>query len=97
MIIRSQDKTCITNMGQVTDVLCNESRKGDKYNITAILASGDTTHLGKYNTRETAIKVLDMIQEAYQEPIYQNDIGCNEIAIYKNTVFQMPKDEEVEE
>lgn len=97
MLIRSQDKTCLTNMAHITDIYYSESRSGTAQKITAQLSSADTTHLGTYSTEEKAIKVLDMIQEAYQEPIYQNDIGGNEIVIYKSKVFQMPKDEEVEE
>ena len=51
--------------------------------------------IGDYSTKEKAIKVLDMIQEEYLKPIYQNFIDENEVAIYKNKVFQMPQDSEV--
>lgn len=95
MLIRSQDKTCITNMEQVTDVFCGKYRKGEKYNIIAALAGGNTTNLGKYNTEEKAIKVLDMIEQAYCksfEEQKQNYFGHR-----YNLIFHMPKDEEVEE
>lgn len=95
MLIRSQDKTCITNMEQATDVFCVEYRKGGKYNIIAALADGNTTNLGKYNTEEKAIKVLDMIEQAYCksfEEQKQNYFGHR-----YDLIFHMPKDEEVEE
>ena len=93
MLIRSQDKTCLTNMAQVTDIFFNESRNGTTQNITAAVASGDTTHFGTYSTEEKAIKVLDMIEDAYK--------SCNHssmmwnYAFVENKVFQMPQDSEV--
>lgn len=94
MLIRSQDKTCLTNMAQVTDIYCDESIKGTMQNITAELANGFTTNLGTYSTEQKAIKVLDMIEDAYK--------SCNHssmmwnYAFVENKVFQMPQDEEVE-
>lgn len=103
MIIRSQDKRSITNFSQLTDISIHPIGTNNcYYSVVACypFAIGDdysNMSLGKYSTIEKAIKVLDMIQEKFQEPIYQNDIGGNEIAIYKSKVFQMPKDEEVKE
>lgn len=88
MIIRSQDKKSFTTN---LDLLVMEIAKRHE------IVDGKRNTVAIYSTEEKAIKVLDMIQEKFQEPIYQNDIGCNEIAIYKSKVFQMPKDEEVEE
>ena len=94
MLIRSQDKTCLTNMAQVTDIFYSESRKGTTQNITAALSSAETTHLGTYSTEEKAIKVLDMIENAYYNIEYSKFLGC-ENDTFAGCVFQMPQDEEV--
>lgn len=88
MLIRSQDKKSFTTN---LDLSVMEIAKRHE------IVDGKRNTVAIYSTEEKAIKVLDMIQEKFQEPIYQNDIGDNEMAIYKNVVFQMPKDEEVEE
>lgn len=88
MLIRSQDKKSFTTN---LDLSVMEIAKRHE------IVDGKRNTVAIYSTEKKAIKVLDMIQEKFQEPIYQNDIGCNEIAIYKNIVFQMPKDEEVGE
>ena len=96
MLIRSQDKMCLTNMAQVTDIYCYESRNGECRNITAGLSSGETTHLGTYSTVEKTIKVLDMIEDAYNKCFafaMGNDGYYHEVR--ENKVFQMPQDEEV--
>lgn len=95
MLIRSQDKNCLTNMAQVTDIYCYESRNGECRNITAILASGETTHLGMYSTEEKAIKVLDMIQNFYSNLQYTIFAG-SDYSEFFDVIFQMPQDEEVE-
>ena len=73
MIIRSQDKKRIANF-----INCNLiaiiSSQGESQDITV-----DGMVVGTYSTEEKAIKVLDMIQNAYG----------NEF------VFQMPQDSEV--
>lgn len=88
MLIRSQDKKSFTTN---LDLSVMEIAKRHE------IVDGKRNTVAIYSTEEKAIKVLDMIQEKFQEPIYQNEISCNEMAIYKNVVFQMPKDEEVEE
>ena len=98
MLIRSQDKTCLTNMAQVTDIYFNESRNGTTQNITAEVASGETTHFGTYSTEKKAIKVLDMIEDAYNKCFafsMGNDGYYHEVR--ESKVFQMPQDSEVEE
>lgn len=49
--------------------------------------------LGYYSTKEKAIKVMDMIQEAYCDfmAVRNGDMWCG-----KDSVFQMPEDSEVE-
>lgn len=97
MLIRSQDKNILTNMAQVTDILYSERRNGEGQNITAMMSNADTTHLGTYSTEEKAIKVLDMIEDAYNKCFafaMENDGYYHEVR--ENKVFQMPQDEEVE-
>ena len=94
MLIRSHDKTCLTNMAQVTDIFYSESRKGTTQNITAVLSSAETTHLGTYSTEEKAIKVLDMIQNAYVNYQYSKWVGYERETVI-DCIFEMPQDEEV--
>ena len=80
MIIRSQNKRQIVKFEKAT-----ACENGDVY------ISGN--YMGTYSTEEKAIKVLDMIQSAY------NSIETMKIdkgAWRDNHYFQMPSDEEVE-
>lgn len=52
MLIRSQDKTCLTNLAQVTDIYYNGSGNGTEQYMTAMLSNGEKTHLGIYSTEE---------------------------------------------
>ena len=97
MIIRSQDKGKITNFNLVTDLVISKS-KNNRWEIIACysyFATSDCGYapIGEYSTGEKAIKVLDMIQSAY------NAIETMKIdkgAWRDNHYFQMPSDEEVE-
>lgn len=91
MLIRSQDKTCLTNMAHITDIYYSESRSGTAQKITAQLSSADTTHLGTYSTEEKAIKVLDMIEKSYVETVWTDE----KMIIVNRVCFEMPQDEEV--
>ena len=66
MLIRSQDKTAIVkfenivinlNLSEPSEVICWSSQDAQR--------DGGYFVLGEYSTKEKAIKVLDMIQEAY--------------------------------
>ena len=89
MIIRSQDKRGFVNLANI-DTVCVSS----EWEIFAF-DNNAKSFIGIYSTEEKAIKALDMIQQEYLQPIYQNVIDENEVAIYKNKVFQMPQDSEV--
>lgn len=91
MLIRSQNKKRLINFANVKEVSCEDKI----LEICATYVSGGWNSLGEYSTREKAIKVLNMIQEEYQKPFYQNVVAENEKAIYQNKVFQMPQDSEV--
>ena len=102
MLIRSQNKEYLCNLNSIYGISYEEThgyKKGKTVstNHEICVDTGVVDSIGVYSTKGKALKVLDMIQEKFQEPIYQSDIGGGEIAIYKNIVFQMPKDEEVEE
>ena len=101
MLIRSQNKEQLCNLDSLYGICYEETHdykkgKAVSTNHEICVDTGVVDSIGVYSTKEKAIKVLDMIYEKYQEPIYQNDIGGNETAIYKNVVFQMPQDSEVE-
>lgn len=77
MLIRSQDKEKIINMTATNRIYVEEVYRanGNLFDI-----STDETILGHYSTKEKAMKVLDMIQEAY---------------VNGHIDYQMPEDSEV--
>jgi len=90
MLIRSQDRKKIYNTDTMSSIWINR-------NCIYISACGDDTDLlGSYSTEEKALKVLDMIEERTNEPIYINDEGGGEYAKYFHSSFHMPQDDEVE-
>ena len=98
MIIRSQDKESIINFDAVDTLrLSRISEVGviqEEYQTSILYDANDTFGvLGTYSTEEKAIKVLDMIQNKYLNCNRESMAGC--FGFVKNTVFQMPKDEEV--
>lgn len=84
MLIRSQDKKSILNLDKVMQLCVVTPPFGTVERM--IMANG--AGVGTYSTEEKAIKVLDMIEDAYKD-----FRGGN---IYEHSVFQMPQDEEVE-
>lgn len=68
MLIRSQDKTALVKFENIVVNL----KLPDSLNVICwswqdAQRSGGYFILGKYSTKEKAMKVLDMIQEAYEE------------------------------
>lgn len=90
MLIRSQDKEMIINMAATNHIYVREVYRPSG-NLIDI--STDEMRLGYYSTKAKAIKVLDMIQEAYCEfmAIRNGNMWCG-----KESAFQMPEDSEVE-
>jgi len=78
MWIRSQDKEILIN----ATCICLGSENHEKGCICASSADGNKWYIGKYSTKEKALKVLDEIQKL----IYDYQLGG---------VFQMPQDDEV--
>ena len=107
MLIRSQDKRILINMNNVSSI-----EVGD--NESRIFADdGETIYdLGSYSTKAKAMKVLDMMQEAYADEKlvdYTTHLQRKEIEkmddstilalrneLMKKAVFQMPEDGSVE-
>lgn len=92
MIIRSQDKRGIVNLNNIDSITVKEY----SHDICAFNGTMESEILiGKYSTEEKAIKVLDMIQEAYSR---MEDIKCGAVYAqkYDSFCFQMPDDEDVE-
>ena len=84
MIIRSQDKKVIVNLDNIDtiDIADLQVRCFNGVFDTAVV-------IGTYSTEEKAIKVLDMIQNAY--------VKCEANTAWGDDIaFQMPSDEEVE-
>ena len=64
MLIRSQDKRMIVNF----DNICTVSAFPEKDSEDIYVEDGaGSLMVGRYSTKEKAMKVLDMIQEAYEE------------------------------
>lgn len=78
MLIRSQNKTILLNFSNSTVVYI---AKNDKCFAILSLENESRYRLGKYSSEEKAMKVLDMIQEAY---------------VNGHIDYQMPEDSEVE-
>lgn len=86
MLIRSQDKSRLISLNNTRELRFWECAQG--FNITDCVCP-----IGHYSTREKAMKVLDMIQEAYCKFMsVKNDDAWDG----KEFVFYMPADSEVE-
>lgn len=97
MLIRSQNKKYLVSTNNITfyvmdsEVIC--------FGISGIEDS-DYIILGHYETESKAMKVLDMIQEAYADaeliPMAVPNIEkMFAEALMKKMIFQMPEDSEV--
>lgn len=73
MLIRSQDRTKLVDIAGKTIAI-------DRANAIGITYANSNVLLGKYASKENAMKVLDMVQESY---------------INGHIDYQMPKDEDI--
>ena len=64
MLIRSQNKEILVNFNVSAGI---EIAEGTTKTVVTSYITGCSYLLGEYSTREKAMKVLDMIQEAYEE------------------------------
>lgn len=88
MLIRSQDKRILINMNNVSSIEVGDNE------LRIFADDGETIYdLSSYSTKAKAMKVLDMIQEAYCKFMsVKNDDAWDG----KESVFYMPEDSEVE-
>lgn len=77
MLIRSQNKAVLLNFSNLAAIYT--VKDGDDFIISSLEGENKCT-LGKYSTKAKAMKVLDMIQEAY---------------INGHIDYQIPEDSEV--
>ena len=98
MLIRSQDKELIVNVDTINHIFVGEAYRpnGNLHDVCA-----DEMRLGYYSTREKAMNVLDMIQEAYSEYQIMLNFSVSYLHEFKEktdgfAIFQMPEDSEVE-
>lgn len=87
MLIRSQDKSRLINLDNTRELRFWECAQG--FDITNCVYP-----IGHYSTREKAMKVLDMIQEACETYEYEKAFKTG-LTLFET--FQMPEDSEVEE
>ena len=90
MLIRSQNKAAIVNLDNVFNIATIRNINGAV--AIYIGSQGSCCNMAEYSTKAKAMKVLDMIQEAYCEfmAVRNDDMWCG-----KESVFQMPEDSEV--
>lgn len=67
MLIRSQNKAVLLNFSNLAAIYT--VKDGDDFIISSLEGENKCT-LGKYSTKAKAMKVLDMIQEAYGDSEY---------------------------
>ena len=88
MLIRSQDKRILINMNNVSSIEVGDNE------LRIFADDGETIYdLGSYSTKAKAMKVLDMIQEAYERYEYEKVFKTG-LTLFET--FQIPKDSEVE-
>ena len=98
MWIRSQNRDVLVN---VNDICFHEMKYHSKiiYQFRCYGYGDDYYILGRYSTKEKAMKVMDMIKNAITGTRFEfTDIvrDCDLAGIEIHNVFNMPKDEEVE-
>lgn len=64
MLIRSQNKEVLTNLNALAGI---EIAEGLVKTVITSYITGCSYLLGEYSNKQKAVKVLDMIQEAYEE------------------------------
>ena len=89
MLIRSQNKELLVNFNVSAGIEIEE--RNTKTVVTSYI-TGCSYLLGEYSTKEKALKVLDMIQEAYERYEYEKVFKTG-LTLFET--FQMPADSEV--
>lgn len=99
MLVRSQDRESFVNINSVKkmDIFQKATPTGadEVWNIDCPSVGIGSNVIGRYSTKEKAIKVLDMICNAYDRYARKCiDFRLTEGNVYQ-TIFEMPKDEDV--
>ena len=90
MLIRSQDKELLVNFNVSAGIEIEE--RNTKTVVTSYI-TGCSYLLGEYSTKEKAMKVLDMVQDAYERYEYEKVFKTG-LTLFET--FQMPEDGSVE-
>lgn len=98
MLIRSQNKEVLVNFNVSAGI---EIAEGTTKTVITSYITGCSYLLGEYSTKKKAIKVLDMLQEAYSEYQIMLNFSVSYLHEFKEktdgfAIFQMPEDSEVE-
>lgn len=99
MLIRSQNKAAIVNLDNVFNIATIRNINGAV--AIYIGSQGSCCNMAEYSTKAKAMKVLDMIQEAYSEYQIMLNFSVSYLHEFKEktdgfAIFQMPEDSEVE-
>ena len=90
MLIRSQNREVLINLNSAAGI---EIAEGPIKTIITSYITGCSYLLGKYSDKAKAMKVLDMIQEAYEKYEYEKVFKTG-LTLFET--FQMPEDGSVE-
>lgn len=98
MLIRTQNKDELVNVSCVIRFSIWEKSVYADFPFADV--DNDCTLLGSYFSDEQAMRVLDMIQIAYEESVrtvdsYSSSHGMVPRPIFSNKVYQMPQEGEV--
>lgn len=98
MLIRSRNKAILLNFSNLTVAYIV---KNDGGFVILSLENKNRYKLGKYSSEAKAMKVLDMIQEAYSEYQIMLNFSASYLHEFKEktdgfAIFQTPEDSEVE-
>ena len=101
MLIRSQDKTALVKFENIVININNINGKEIICWSQINPEEDEYISLGYYSTNAKAMKVLDMIQEAYSEYQIMLNFSVSYLHEFKEktdgfAIFQMPEDSEVE-
>ena len=96
MLIRSQNKEVLVAFENLLNIEVSGGA------ISTRVDNGWSCLLGEYSTKAKAMKVLDMVQEAYSEYQIMLNFSVSYLHEFKEKtdgfdIFQMPADSEVEE
>ena len=90
MLIRSQNKELLVNFNASAGIKIEE---GNAKTVATSYITGCSYLLGEYSTKVKAMKVLDMIHDAYERYEYEKVFKTG-LTLFET--FQMPADSEVE-